>query len=135
MANLNASNSSPCSNARGAGRGFKPFPDYIMVGQINLHKSQECAASLVRHIDKRWDYFRINRNGILSSAQVELNRDPNRYGAHKDGKPLSVSEWKTQEKAKLIEKRRQQAQEELIASSITPSSSGAGASTRSRGQD
>ena len=90
------------------------------MGQINLHKSQECAASLVRHIDKRWDYFRINRNGILSSAQVELNRDPNRYGAHKDGKPLSVTEWKAQEKIKLTEARRQQSQEELVASSAAP---------------
>ena len=114
------------------GGGFRPFPDYILVGQINLHKSQECAASLVRHIDKRWDYFRINRNGILSSAQVELNRDPNRYGAHKDGKPLSVTEWKAQEKIKLTEARRQQSQEELVASSAVPSSYGAGNGTRKR---
>ena len=96
---------------------YKRFPEFILMGQINLYKSQECAASLARHIDKQWDFFSINRNGIISSAQLEINRAPERYGAHKDGKPLSVSEWKKLEKTKLLEQRRQLAQEELIGSS------------------
>ena len=54
---------------------------------------------------------------IISSAQLEINRVPERYGAHKDGKPLSVSEWKKLEKTKLLEQRHQLAQEELIGSS------------------
>ena len=60
---------------------YKRFPEFILMGQINLHKSQECAASLARHIDKQWDFFRINRNGIISSTQLEINRAPERYGA------------------------------------------------------
>ena len=67
---------------------YKRFPEFILIGQINRHKIQECAASLARHIDKQWDFFRINRNGIISSAQLEINRVPERYGAHKDGKHL-----------------------------------------------
>ena len=113
----NSSASSPHSAAHRSEGGFQRFPDFILVGQVNLHKSQECAASLAKHIDKQWDFFRINRNGIISSAQLEINRAPERYGAHKDGKPLSVSEWRKLEKDKLLERRRQLAQEELIASS------------------
>ena len=124
---------SSSSNAHTAEKGFQRFPDYILVGQINLHKSQECAATLAKHIDKQWDFFRINRNGIISTAQLELNRDPTKYGAHKEGKPLSVTEWRKIEKDKLIEQRRQLAQEELIASSTSNSTRGKGiSSSRSR---
>ena len=93
----------PPLQAHAEGTGYQRFPDFILVGQVNLHKSQECAASLAKHIDKQWDFFRINRNGVISTAQLELNRAPNKYGAHKDGKPLSVSEWRKIEKDKLLE--------------------------------
>ena len=122
----------PPVQAHAEEEGFKRFPDFILVGQVNLHKSQECAASLAKHIDKQWDFFRINRNGVISTAQLELNRAPEKYGAHKNGKPLSVSEWRKIEKDKLLEQRRQLAQEELIASSSNPTRGRGGSRGRSR---
>ena len=71
----------------------KRFPDFVLCGHLNLHRSAENAAALARHINKQWDYLRINRDGVMSSAQLEINRDPSKYGGLRDGKPLTVSEW------------------------------------------
>ena len=80
---------------------WKPFPDYLVVGQINLNKSKENAATLARHIAKQWDFYRVNSNGIISSQQLEINRDPDKYGGKRNGKPLTVTEWKQLQKEKL----------------------------------
>ena len=93
-------NSKLGNNTLNTGEGRR-FPDYILCGSLNLHKSAENAAALAKHIAKQWDFLRINRNGIISTAQLELNRDPARYGSHKEGKPLSVTEWRKIEKDKL----------------------------------
>ena len=79
-------------------KGLKRFPDYVLCGQINLHKSPECAAALAKYIDKQWDFLRINHNGIISSKQLEINRNPEAHGGRKDGKPLTVAEWETIQK-------------------------------------
>ena len=86
MANNASSNGSQASRSRGGGGGQahntksnvndnKRFPDYILCGSLNLHKSAENAAALVRHIAKQWDFLRINKNGIISSKQLEINRN------------------------------------------------------------
>ena len=82
---------------------WRPFPDYILIGHINLHKSPECAATLARHIAKQYDFLRVNSDGIISSEQLEINRDPTQYGGYRDGKPLSVSEWKKLQKGKAVQ--------------------------------
>ena len=73
---------------------WRPFPDFLLLGHINLHKSPVCAATLARHISKQYEFLRVNRNGIISSHQLEINRNPDAYGGLRNGKPLSVSEWK-----------------------------------------
>ena len=83
----------------------KRFPDYILVGQLNLHKSPVNAAALSKHIAKQWQFLRINREGIISSKQLEINRDPEKYGGLRDGKPLTVSEWNKLQKEKLLAER------------------------------
>ena len=81
-------------------QGLKRFPDYILCGQLNLHKSPECAASMARYIDKQWDFLRVNHNGVISSKQLEINRNPEAFGGKKDGKPLTVTEWRKLQRKK-----------------------------------
>ena len=88
------------SNLNSKQKGVR-FPDYILCGQINLHRSPECAAALAKYIDKQWDYLRINHNGIISSKQLEINRDPDQYGGLRNGKPLTVTEWNALQKEKI----------------------------------
>ena len=64
-------------------RNLRRFPDYILCCQLNLHKSPECAASLAKYIDRQWDYLRVNHNGIISSKQLEINRNPDAFGGEK----------------------------------------------------
>ena len=87
----------------------KRFPDFILTGQLNLHKSSENAALLSRYIAKQWIYLRINRDGIISSKQLEINRNPDKYGGLRDGKPLTVAEWNKSQEAKLLAERKSQA--------------------------
>ena len=86
---------------------IKPFPDYILCGSLNLHKSPVNAAALAKYIARQWDFLRINRNGIISSKQLEINRNPDAHGGYRDGKPLTVSEWEELQKVKLLDKRKQ----------------------------
>ena len=81
-------------------KGLSRFPDYILCCQLNLHKSPECAAALAKYIDRQWDYLRVNHNGVISSKQLEINRNPDAFGGRKDGKPLTVSEWEKLQKGK-----------------------------------
>ena len=85
------------------------FPDFILCGQLNLHRSAENAAALSKYIAKQWDYLRINRDGIISSHQLEINRNPEAYGGLRDGKPLTVSEWRKVQRGKLLEIRKAEA--------------------------
>ena len=76
MANsINASDQSAGSAAhqKPAGNGTKPrrFPDFVLAGSINLHKSPVNAAALARHIARQWSFLRINHNGIISSKQLD----------------------------------------------------------------
>ena len=121
MASNASSQGSQASRSRGGGgsqthnttsNDNKRFPDYILCGSLNLHKSAENAAALVKHIAKQWDFLRINKNGIISSKQLEINRNPNKYGGLRNGKLLTVTEWHEVQKAKLREKRSQEAEEE-----------------------
>ena len=88
------------------------FPDYILCGSLNLHKSPVNAAALAKYINKQWDFLRINENGVISSQQLEINRNPSEHGGLRDGKPLTVTEWKKMQKAKLLETRKQLAEAE-----------------------
>ena len=101
----------------------KRFPDFILCGQLNLHRSAANAAALSKYIAKQWDFLRINRDGIISSHQLEINRDPDSHGGLRDGKPLTVSEWNQIRKNKLLDKRKEQADLETNL----PGTSGAGA--------
>ena len=76
------------------------FPDYVLCGQLNLHRSAENAAALSKYIAKQWSYLRINRSGIISSHQLEINRNPDAYGGLRNGKPLTVTEWQKIQKEK-----------------------------------
>ena len=97
------------------------FPDYILCGQLNLHRSAVNAAALSKYIAKQWDFLRINRDGVISSHQLEINRDPDSYGGRRDGKPLTVSEWTKLQKDKLLTKRKEQADlENKPAEAATP---------------
>ena len=99
---------------------LKRFPDYILMGSLNLHKSPVNAAALAKHIATQWAFLRINRNGIISSKQLEINRNPGEYGGLRDGKPLTVTEWNKIQRSKLLEKRKQLAEiEEGKVSKIT----------------
>ena len=50
------------------------FPDFILCGQLNLHRSAENAAALSKYIAKQWDFLRINRDGIINShPNIHLN--------------------------------------------------------------
>ena len=91
------------------------FPDYILCGSLNLHRSPENAASLAHYIAKQWDFLRLNNDGIISSAQLEINRDPEGHGGLRDGKPLTVTEWNKIQEGKLLEKRKQLAAQEVAA--------------------
>ena len=91
-------------------RNLRRFPDYILCCQLNLHKSPECAASLAKYIDRQWDYLRVNHNGIISSKQLEINRNPDAFGGKKDGKPLTVTEWEKMQKEKSDLKLRKLAE-------------------------
>ena len=108
---------------------FKPkrFPDYILCGQLNLHRSAVNAAALSRYIAKQWDFLRINREGVISSHQLEINRDPESYGGLRNGKPLTVTEWTKLQKEKLIQKRKEQAT--LETTEAASGTTGAGAAT------
>ena len=55
---------------------FVRFPDYVLCGSLNLHKSPENAASLAKYLANQWRYLRINKEGVISSKQLEINRDP-----------------------------------------------------------
>ena len=114
-------------------KGFKRFPDYLIVGQINLHKSAECAASLARYIDKQWDFFRINKHGIISSKQLEINRAPEKYGMNTEGNPISVSEWTKIQKEKLAAKRKELAEAETLNAQDNALSGGEGRGRGRRG--
>ena len=92
------------------------FPDYILCGSLNLHKSPANAAALAKYISKQWDFLRINRNGVISSKQLEINRNPEAYGGLRNGKPLTVTEWEALEKEKLLVKRKELAAKEISAS-------------------
>ena len=113
------------SNLNSKQKGVR-FPDYILCGQINLHRSPECAAALAKYIDKQWDYLRINHNGIISSKQLEINRDPDQYGGLRNGKPLTVTEWNALQKEKLIAKRKQLAEAERGSAIPDPNGEGLG---------
>ena len=110
--------------------GFSRLPDYILCGSINLHKSPEVAATLAKYIDKQWDFLRVNRNGIISSHQLEINRNPDAFGGKKDGKPLTVSEWEKQQKEKLLEKRKELADLESNPANRSSTSGAQRASSR-----
>ena len=87
----NPLNSSAHSRSGGAQNATsKRFPDYILTGSLNLHKSAENAAALAKHIATQWKYLRINRNGIITSKQLEINRNPEAYGGLRNGKPLNT---------------------------------------------
>ena len=117
-------------------QGLKRFPDYILCGQLNLHKSPECAASLAKYIDKQWDFLRVNHNGVISSKQLEINRNPEAFGGKKNGKPLTVTEWHKLQRKKNDDKIKKAAAEERArAQSATTGAIGAaGDLPRGRGQ-
>ena len=96
------------------------------MGSLNLHKSPVNAAALAKHIATQWAYLRINRNGIISSKQLEINRNPEAYGGLREGKPLTVTEWNKIQRAKLIEKRKQLAD---IENGTNPNTAAAGANS------
>ena len=102
------------SNSNQASITPKRFPDYILAGSLNLHKSPVNAAALITHIATQWDYLRINRTGIISSKQLEINRNPESYGGLRNGKPLTVSEWNKAQKDKLVEQRKKLAEAEAL---------------------
>ena len=89
------------------------IPDYILCGHLNLHKSAANAAVLSRHITNQWKHFRINKDGVISSRQLEINRNPDEWGGLKDGKPHTVTEWNKIQKEKLLEKRKELAAAEV----------------------
>ena len=105
------------------------LPDYILCGSLNLHKSSENAAALAKHIANQWDFLRINNNGIISSKQLEINRNPEAYGGLRNGKPLTVSEWEELQKGKLLEKRKELAK---VESGTLPGTAGAKGNSRGR---
>ena len=120
------------------GTQFKRFPDYVLCGSLNLHKSPVNAAALARYIAKQWNYLRINRDGIISSQQLEINRNPDAYGGLRDGKPLTVTEWKKIQKEKLLEKRKNEASSENVNAANAPATRGGrggrGSNRRGRGR-
>ena len=103
------------------------FPDYVLCGSLNLHKSPVNAAALSKYLAKQWDYLRINRNGVISSQQLEINRNPEAHGGLKEGKPLTVTEWEKLQKEKLLQKRK------LLASQEDQLSNAKGAGKDKRG--
>ena len=129
MANINDTSTTSDTSAHWSQRPplkepdrTKRFPDYILAGSLNLHKSQVNAAALAKHIASQWDYLRINYDGIISSKQLEINRNPGAYGGLRDGKPLTVTEWNKQQKKILIEKRKLQAEQERSVKELPPQS-------------
>ena len=124
--------SNPRSNSKS---NSKRFPDYILMGSLNLHKSPVNAAALAKYIATQWAYLRINRNGIISSKQLEINRNPEAYGGLREGKPLTVTEWNKIQRAKLIEKRKQLADIENETNPNTAAAGANGVSNATRGSN
>ena len=101
------------AHKKNKGSQVDKIPDYILCGHLNLHKSAANAAVLSRHITNQWKHFRINKDGVISSRQLEINRNPDGYGGLKDGKPHTVTEWNKIQKEKLLEKRKELAAAEV----------------------
>ena len=128
-------NSTAGTSAHG-GKADQPkltrLPDYILTGSLNLHKSPVNAAALAKHISVQWDYLRINETGIISSRQLEINRNPEAHGGLRNGKPLTVSEWNKVQEAKLVEKRKLLAAQEQQGASDAVGASAQRGSNRTR---
>ena len=93
----------PATQTQNQDPNNRRFPDYILCGSLNLHKSPVNAAALAKYISRQWEFLRINKNGIISSKQLEINRNPTEHGGLRNGKPLTVTEWEDLQRAKLLE--------------------------------
>ena len=133
--NLNSTVGDKNKNDNVSSNKPRRFPDYILCGSLNLHKSPVNAAALAKHIANQWQYLRINNSSVISSKQLEINRKPEDYGGLRDGKPLTVTEWNKLQREKLVEKRKQLAKAENLPPSGTSNQRGRGRSnSRSRGR-
>ena len=62
--------------------------EFLLAGHINLNKSPSAAAMFAKHQADEAARFKLDKKGNIIS-RVKIPKNPKR-----DGKPLSVSEWK-----------------------------------------
>ena len=59
--------------------------DYVLCGQVNLHKSPACAAQFTKYITYALKNYRLDQHGNISDGYIPSNRTPR-----------TVTEWHSQ---------------------------------------